>query len=427
VTAVSGRGVGMDVVRANVERIGGVVDVESRSGDGLRLVLRVPLTLTIMPALTVGAGGGTFAIPRTAIEEIVRAGNEAVRIEAIGGARMLCLRGARMPLVSLSELTGAASDGNPSAGMIVLLKPSGVDIYALAVDTVHDHEELVVKPAAPAVMAAGIYAGTTLTDEGRPVLLLDAAGIAAAAGIEAARTVDEPAVPASPARDDETVGLVLFRGLDGARRAVRLALVERIEDVEPAAIARTAGRLRVAIGDRIVPLAGCGEAVPQQRLRVLRLADGASEIAYGFAEVIDIVSAPVDLRPAAAAGEVAGVALIGGEQVELLDPYWLFASLGGKAVGGGRRPVCAVPADDPWVEHMLRPLIESLGYDVVTGAEAHGADVLIVGEDDEESAAAGAGEVIRLSARPDQGGKGCIYRYDRAALLGALARGGRRD
>jgi two-component system chemotaxis sensor kinase CheA len=423
VTAVSGRGVGMDVVRANVERIGGVVDVESRKGEGLRLLMRVPLTLTIMPALTVGAGGRTFAIPRTAIEEIVRAGSEAVRIERIGGASMLRLRGARMPLVSLCELIGGASGVDLGASTVVLLKPSPIELYALAVDTVHDHEELVVKPAAPAVMAAGIYAGTTLTDEGRPVLLLDAAGIAAAAGIDAARPADAP-VAAPAVLEGEEVGLVLFRGLDGGRRAVRLALVQRIEDVEPAAIARTAGRLRVAIGDRIVALAGCGETAPAERLRILRLSDGTAELAYGFAEVIDIVSAPLDLRLAPSPGEVAGVALIGGEQVELLDPHWLFASLE-TARGSGRRRVCAVPAGDPWVEHMLRPLIESLGYEVVPASEARNADVLIVGEEDDEPAAGSGGEVIRLSARADGGGKGCIYRYDRAALLGALARGGK--
>ena len=106
VTAVSGRGVGMDVVRANIERIGGIVDVESRLGQGVRLTLRVPLTLTIIPALTVTVGGRNYAIPRSAIEEIVRSRNESVKIESIGGTRVAGIRDKRIPLVSLGDTLG---------------------------------------------------------------------------------------------------------------------------------------------------------------------------------------------------------------------------------------------------------------------------------------------------------------------------------
>src|SRR5687767_849086 len=106
VTAISGRGVGMDVVRANIERIGGIVDVESKPGEGVRLTLRVPLTLTIIPALTVSAGGETYAIPRSAIEEIVRAKGDAVRVERVGGTGIATIRGRRVPLVSLGAVLG---------------------------------------------------------------------------------------------------------------------------------------------------------------------------------------------------------------------------------------------------------------------------------------------------------------------------------
>src|SRR6266550_9474361 len=184
VTAISGRGVGMDVVRSNVERIGGVVEVDSRLGEGTRMTLRVPLTLTIIPALTVSIGNQHFAIPRSAIDEIVRANGEAVSLEHLGGAGVATIRGRRVPEVSLAEILGLESGVDEKDRTLIVLRPAGGDVYALSVDRIHDHEELVVKPAAPAVMATGLYAGTTLADDGSPILLFDANGLAQVGGIK---------------------------------------------------------------------------------------------------------------------------------------------------------------------------------------------------------------------------------------------------
>ncbi|HWT12615.1 MAG TPA: chemotaxis protein CheA [Allosphingosinicella sp.] len=427
VTAISGRGVGMDVVRANIERIGGVVDIDSRTGQGVRLCIRVPLTLTIIPALTVSAGGQVFAIPRSAIEEILRARGGAARIDSVGEALVATIRGQRVPLVSLADLLGAGAGAAAEEGKIILLKPAGGGVYALSVDSVHDHEELVVKPAAPAVMAAGLYAGTTLADDGRPILLLDPSGIAQAAGLR--ETEAAPAQPAAepaeamPGRRDSMV--LLFRDLDGRSRAVPVAVVERIEDVAAAAVRFSAGKLRASIGERILPLAGCAAPPPEGKLRILRLTDGTSEIAFAFAEVIDIRSLPIDLQPPPVPGEVAGVALIDGNQVELLDPYWLFASHGDAVAPSGEAPVCALPEGDPWIDNMLRPLIESLGYRIVAAGPGVEADILIASADSAAETEAFSGEVLRLRSRPELAGgnDNSIYRYDRAALLDALSRG----
>jgi len=429
VTAISGRGVGMDVVRANIERIGGVVDVDSKASQGVRLCIRVPLTLTIIPALTVSAGGQVFAIPRSAIDEILRIGGGAVRFDRVGEAEVAMVRGRRMPAIGLESLLGVEAALPREEQKIILLKPAGGDVYALIVDSVHDHEELVVKPAAPAVMAAGLYAGTTLADDGRPILLLDPSGMAKQAGIR----FDEGEIDrALLAQADESEAqdristLLLFRMLDGTRRAVPVTAVERIEDVAVESIAFSAGRLRVALGGRILPLAGCEAAPGTEKLRVLRLTDGESEIAYGFAEVIDIRSFVLDLQPAAAPGEVAGAFLVDGAQVELLDPYWLFAAHADGAADEGAPPVCALPVGDPWIDNMLRPLIESLGYRIARAGDC--ADVVIALEGDEIGAE--TGEVVRLRSQPEAGagGDASIYRYDRAGLIGALSRArGRAD
>jgi two-component system chemotaxis sensor kinase CheA len=421
VTAISGRGVGMDVVRANIERIGGVVDIDSRASQGVKLAIRVPLTLTIIPALTVSVNGQCFAIPRSAIDEILRVGGGAVRIDSVGESEVATVRGRRVPLIALAQLLGVEASLARDAQKLILLKPAGGNVYGLVVDTVHDHEELVVKPAAPAVMQAGLYAGTTLADDGRPILLLDPSGLAKCAGI---RFEDDPIDrellahenKAEAARRETT--LLLFRTLDGGRRAVPVAVVERIEDVACAAIGFTAGKLRVAIGERILPLVGCAAAPETGKLRILRLTDGEAEIAYGFAEVIDIRSLVLDLQPAPAPGEVAGAFLIDGAPVELLDPHWLFALHADAAPSAAEAPVCALPEGDPWIDNMLRPLIESLGYRIARPGES-GADVAIALEDDEVAEA--SGRIVRIRASAESAGGDSIYRYDRAALIGALS------
>jgi len=423
VTDLSGRGVGMDVVRANVERIGGLVDVESRTGQGVVLTLRVPLTLTIIPALTVGADGQVYAIPRSAIEEIVRVKGGGVRVESVGGAAFATVRGRRLPLVHLRRSLGREPCADPSAQSLVLLRPAGADLYALAVDDIHDHEELVVKPAAPAVMAAGLYAGTTIADDGKPVLLLDPPGIAAKAGLSLHRASADAEAATSPApAAAQGPAALLFRTLEGKTRLVPIAAVQRIEDVRPEAVQLSAGRLHVALGETLLPLEGCGCAVPDRPIRLLRLGDGHKEIAYGFADVVDILPLPAGLMPATEPGEVRGVVLVGDEQAELLDLHWLFARHGARSAPGAARPVCAIPSGDPFMDAILRPLVESAGYDVVAsgapGSEA--ASIVIASAEAGEAPAPEGARLVRIRAAAE-GEDGSVHRYDREALLAALA------
>ena len=422
VTSISGRGVGMDVVRSNVERIGGIVEVDSTPGHGTRMTLRVPLTLTIIPALTVSIGSQHFAIPRAAIEEIVRANGTSVTLDSIGGAGVATIRGRRMPEISLAEVLGLASDVPDAERTLVVLRPAGGDLYALAVDKIHDHEELVVKPAAPAVMATGLYAGTTLADDGSPILLFDPAGVAEVGGVKleaqerSARIVE--AASATAVRNDN---VLLFRGLDGDRRAIRLALVDRIEEVPRSAIRHAAGQLRVQLGDVILPLAGA-VAIDESddKVRVFRLSDGTREIGYVFREVIDLMSIDHEVIPAEHPGAVSGVSLIGGEPAELVDAHWLFAAHLGATARGAGQAVCRLPSDDAWIQNMLRPIIEAAGYLVINEHDELIPDVVIASDraaiDDSH-----ADRTLLLRDEPGAGADdGSIYRYDRAGLLSAL-------
>jgi two-component system, chemotaxis family, sensor kinase CheA len=427
VTAISGRGVGMDVVRSNVERIGGIVEVDSTVGRGTRMTLRVPLTLTIIPALTVSIGAQHFAIPRAAIEEIVRANGSSVTLERVGGAGIATIRGRRVPQINLADVLGLDSEMPDSDRTLVVLKPAGGDLFALAVDRIHDHEELVVKPAAPAVMATGLYAGTTLADDGSPILLFDPGGLAEVGGIRfeqserGSRVVDGATSAAAIAK----VPVLLFRGLDGARRAIRLGIVDRIEEVPAAAIRPGAGQLRVQLGESILPLAGTAiDTRFEGKVRLFRLNDGAHEIGYAFAEVIDLMTIDHDVIAATVPGEVSGVTLIGGEPAELVDVHWLFA----EHLGAGARPgaplVCQLASDDPWMQNMLRPIVEAAGY-VVIGAGDDLLPDLVIQSEGAPPRAADDAQVLTLASDPDAAdGTASIYRYDRAGLMLALKSAG---
>jgi two-component system chemotaxis sensor kinase CheA len=318
---------------------------------------------------------------------------------------------------------------NDEERTLIVLRPAGGDVYALAVDRIHDHEELVVKPAAPAIMATGLYAGTTLADDGSPILLFDPAGLAEVGGVKleaqerASRIAEGPAAAAPP----QATQVILFRGLDGGRRALRLAVVDRIEEVPASAIRPGAGQLRVQLGECILPIAGVGDGqLPDDKVRLFRLNDGNHEVGYCFREVIDLSVLDHDIIEADWPGEVSGVTLIDGEPAELIDAHWLFANHVGTASAPAKeQPVCRLPSDDPWMQNMLRPIVEAAGYRVVSEADEGEADLVIV-PDGTPVAKKAAGRTIRLRSDPEAAGDkdSSIYRYDRAALLVALKSAG---
>ena len=420
VSEISGRGVGMDVVRHAIEQIGGRIELESTPGRGMRIALHVPLTLSIISALVVRAGPHQFAVPRQAVEEIVKEQGAGVRVDRVGDAWIATVRDRRLPLISLSRLLGI---GERSGRGLLAIISVGEGTYALAIDGVLDTEELVIKPAAPVIMAAGVYAGQALPDSGLPMLLLDCAGLATRANLDFEREDGLAEADAEEAEAAAVEAALLFDDLDGNRRAVPLCLVDRVETVDASAIRRSAGRLRLSSEGQILPLQACGEVPFEGRIGVLRLKDGETEIAYAMREAFDIVDLPAEIVPATMPGVVRGVALIAGEQVELIDAHWLFAQSDAEAPG---KPLCLLAEDKGgWMSVFVRPLLEQAGYRVVTGkAGSEAPAVVLISEEGAEPAQAGA-PVVRLRAtRWAMGGEqqpDSIYRYDRDGLLAALA------
>lgn len=434
ITSISGRGVGMDIVKANVEKIGGVVDLRNDEGRGLAIVLRVPMTLTIISGLMVRAAGQYFAIPRGAVREILLETSDSVRIERVGGGELVTVRGEPFPLLRLETVLGRERDPDDDVEdrALVLVRPGQGQSYALSVAAIHDHEELVIKPAAPMIMATGLYAGTTLPDNGRPVLLLDVQGILAAAAIdasEAGRERDRAAeADASAAAERNAAQLLLFRDVGGRTRGVRLSVIERVEEVPALALFESAGRVQVQIGEGIFPVHAARLPEDHGTLKLLRLHDGHMILCYPIEAVIDIVRLPEVTQPAPAPGLIAGVVLVGGEPVEIVDPFWLMEQYApGLAAAPTARPlVCRLAEDrDGWGDNFLAPILRNAGYRVVPESSDEAADVLLCLTGDGVCAQDGDDvPVIRLrtSAAPVGPDDDTVYRYDRGALLDALRR-----
>jgi two-component system, chemotaxis family, sensor kinase CheA len=341
VSSVSGRGVGMDVVRANIEKVGGSIDIFSQPGEGTTVYLQLPLTLSIMPALTVESQGRLYALPRSYIEEIVFAKSRDVELAHAGDRQLLTFRNRRVPCIALKHVLAGDETERVEwpETTLVLIRLATNEIFALAVDRVHDHEDVVVKPIPPAIMETGIYAGTTLLDDGRPMMLLDVPNIARDCGMlgDLRTRPDSVAEEQSAAPERPSVPVMLFTGLDRRRRAVRLDLVQRIDTVGREAIDIEGARAQVVIDDRIYALAGHADGpLPEARCRLLRLSDGVSEIALIVGEVLDSAEIDEDIRADGGDPRYAGVALLAGRPVPVLDAHRLFAESG--------NPVPAEPA-----------------------------------------------------------------------------------
>ncbi|MDD5348813.1 MAG: chemotaxis protein CheA [Chthoniobacteraceae bacterium] len=253
VSNISGRGVGMDVVKTNIERIGGSVECESQPGAGTTFKIKIPLTLAIIPALIVRCGGDRYAIPQVSVTELVRL-DEAKSIEHIQGAPVHRLRGELLPLVYLgSELQVQAGD----AGAVdVVVLQTGERRFGLVVDEVCDTEEIVVKALGSHLKGTACFAGATIMGDGAVALILDVFGLAQRGGLIGAGHASLPA--ANPAQHHEADGgrqtLLLFDLSESQRMAIALSTVARLEEFQSKDIEWAGGREVIQYRGKILPL-----------------------------------------------------------------------------------------------------------------------------------------------------------------------------
>jgi two-component system chemotaxis sensor kinase CheA len=422
VTSISGRGVGMDVVRANIEKFGGTLEIESTPGEGTRFLICVPLTLSILPSLTVEACGQTFAIPRSYVEEIVSTSGGQLEFAQVGERRFVTFRGRRLACVSLDTALDLEQSASEPA-LFVILRLGWGDLYALAVDRIFDHHELVIKPLSPGIMQTGLFVGCTQLDDGTPVLVLDVTAIGHAAGIprELHRPTSAPA-RAAPRAEREGLRVILFRALCGERRAIAMSAVEQVERATADAVRNPGPDAQIVMGEDILPLVGVPEGAElPESLVVLRLGDGGEPIAYAASEVLDIARLSGVLKRVNGKPTVVGVTLVDGETAELVDCHALFA--GHATQTGTNSLTCRLTGEDGWMKNFLGPIIEAAGYRIVQADEP--ADIAFIDPSAGEDAQGDARKAIRLHSEPGTAGApDSIYRYDRAALMAALLRAG---
>ncbi len=435
ISAISGRGVGMDVVRTNVERIGGIVTLDSTVGRGTIIQLRVPMTLTIIPGLILRCGTELFAIPRANVIELLHENSAMVTVETIAGARVATIRGLRYSVVDLEQLLGRERDRAEGGSRTLMLvgSPTGVP-YALGVDAVENHEELVIRPASPVVMAAGIFAGMTLPDNGRPMLLLDPAGIAQAADLpmelDKSEALQADVQQKLEERKTQMIPALQFVEKSGQHRLIPLDTVERIEDLPAAMFGMTEGQQFVRLQDRLVRVANpttiSGELVKTLHLRV-----GGQEICYIVEDVADIIDMPIRPHLRVQTRGIAGIVSHEGQHLEVIDAHALFAGLAAdNDAGSTALGICLIAglADDPWMRTILAPLLVQAGYDVrdagtTSDTEAEAGPSVLLCDSASDGSEGQCLPVIRLRAQAEVDMRDphqSIYRYDRASLLAAV-------
>jgi two-component system chemotaxis sensor kinase CheA len=331
VTDVSGRGVGMDVVRTNIEAIGGAVDIGSIPGSGTTVRVRIPLTLAIIPALIVSSGSHRFAIPQAAVRELIalRAGTNgsAVSVEGLEGAPVMRLRGRLLPLVFLGEILGLEADAAPGQaprGTVVVLRSDEVE-YGLVVDGVTVSEDIVVKPIVAVLVALGLYAGATVRGDGAVVLILDPRGIAHAAKVPPRPASDRLAEAAA----SEAVPLdryLVCESPAGRVVAVPLEEVARLETFPCERIQHAAGHMVVhregrltALADVDAVLAGAPQPIDTQTVTAVILSATLGEVALRVRRILEVVAPEAPINRDLRAGGVIGTIAVAGRATEVID------------------------------------------------------------------------------------------------------------
>ncbi len=329
VTNISGRGVGMDVVKTNIEKIGGVVDLHSDAGQGTTIKIKIPLTLAIIPALIASSGGERFAIPQVSLLELVRLeGDESRRaIEKFHGAPVYRLRGNLLPLVYLNRELKLRESDTHSGINIVVLQADGRQ-FGLVVDEINDTEEIVVKPLGKQLKGISCFAGATIMGDGRVALILDVMGIAQIASV-ITEIHEGSAVETASHQDDTVVGRdawLVFTVAGSRRMAIPLSMVSRLEEFPVTSLEHSGNESVVQYRGMIMPLIdiarrmNLGQSEKQtETLQVIVYSDAGHSVGLIVDQIVDIVDQAVKVEQQESSSELAGSAVIQDKVTDLLN------------------------------------------------------------------------------------------------------------
>jgi two-component system chemotaxis sensor kinase CheA len=402
VTSVSGRGVGMDVVKTNIELIGGTVDVKSVEGEGSVFMIKIPLTLAIVSALIVESSGQRFAIPQLAVVELVHTGSgSATQIERIKDTPVLRLRDELLPLVGLSSVlslqkkrgdkfetsandNAADSDIAPDVanaedaqeqkddtdGFIVVLQV-GSNRFGIVVDAVFHTEEIVVKPMSSMLRGIQAFSGNTILGDGSVIMIIDPNGIAKEVRTDVAAELERDTGEDTATSRDETISMLLFRAGSKTPKAVPLSLITRLEEIEVDRIEQTDGRSLVQYRGRLMPLVYVNDEVERRTegtQTMIVFTDTGRSMGLVIDEIVDIVDDRLDIEISCEKPGVLGSAVIRGSASEILDvahylPMAFEDWFHRKDMGTTADTLRVMLVDDSsFFRNMLTPVLKSAGY-----------------------------------------------------------------
>jgi two-component system chemotaxis sensor kinase CheA len=382
VTSVSGRGVGMDVVRTNIDQIGGTIDIKSVAGEGSSVTIKIPLTLAIVSALIVEAGGDRFAIPQLSVVELVRArANSEHRIERIKDTAVLRLRNKLLPLMHLKKLLkiddGSSSD--PENGFIVVTQV-GSQTFGIVVDGVFHTEEIVVKPMSTKLRHIDMFSGNTILGDGAVIMIIDPNGIAKALGAagNASHEMAEENAASHAASGEQLTSLLVFRAGTNQPKAVPLGLVTRLEEIATDKIELSNGRYMVQYREQLMPLVQMADVTVQTSgsQPILVFADDGRSMGLVVDEIIDIVEERLNIEVAGSQEGILGSAVIKGQATEVIDVgHFLPMAFADWFSRKEMRPSMAAQSvllvdDSAFFRNMLAPVLKAAGYKVRTAPNA---------------------------------------------------------
>jgi two-component system chemotaxis sensor kinase CheA len=382
ITSVSGRGVGMDVVRTNIDQIGGTIDIKSVAGEGCSVTIKIPLTLAIVSALIVEAAGDRFAIPQLSVVELVRArANSEHRIERIKDTAVLRLRNKLLPLIHLKKLLkiddGSTSD--PENGFIVVTQV-GSQTFGIVVDGVFHTEEIVVKPMSTKLRHIDMFSGNTILGDGAVIMIIDPNGIAKALGAagSSAHEMSEDHAAAHASSGEQMTSLLVFRAGTTQPKAVPLALVTRLEEIAADKIELSNGRHMVQYRDQLMPLVQMEgvEVRSTGSQPILVFVDDKRAMGLVVDEIVDIVEERLNIEVAGSREGILGSAVIKGQATEVIDVgHFLPMAFADWFTRKEMKPSALAQSillvdDSAFFRNMLAPVLKAAGYRVRTAPNA---------------------------------------------------------
>ena len=467
VTKVSGRGVGLDVVKSNIEKIGGIVDVSSRLGEGTTVKLKIPLTLAIIPGLVITSGGERFVIPQVSLLELIRLGGDSGErhIERVHGTPVYRRRGSLLPIAYLNQVLELKSAEQAEVVSMVVLQAEDRQ-FGLVVDGINDTEEIVVKPLGKQLKGVTVYAGATIMGDGRVALILDVLGIGQRSGVLAeSREQARAALEQETQSGIELHRLLLFRAGSFERLAVPLSLVARLEEFPQSSIEHAGGCQVVQYRNRILPLVPLrtvlepGAPDPSETpdpVQVIVFNDGDRSMGLVVDQILDVAEEAVTVRQRTGRKGLLGSAVVGKHVADFLDLNQAIGAAAGdwfQGAGGAANGKSVLVAEaSAFSRGLIRGSLDMVGYRVleaanveeaIRGLEQHPVDVVVTALDLPPKgssallaamrkrtewqgipilALADSAEQARARAGQAEDFQDCQVKFDREAMLKSVAR-----